>query len=63
MSFRFSGMVSDGVALHIEEKGPQDSALVDENGKEYLLMHHEGQKAKIKISLNMLSQTMFNFLA
>ncbi|MCF7352661.1 MULTISPECIES: DUF3581 domain-containing protein [Vibrio] len=46
MSFRFSGMVSDGVALHIEEKGPQDSALVDENGKEYLLMHHEGEKSQ-----------------
>lgn len=46
MSFRFSGMVSDGVALHIEEKGPQDSALVDENGKEYLLMHHEGEKGQ-----------------
>lgn len=45
MSFRFSGMVSDGVALHIEEKGEQDSALVDANGKEYLHMHHEGEKS------------------
>ncbi|MFV0575279.1 MAG: DUF3581 domain-containing protein [Vibrio sp.] len=46
MSFRFSGMVSDGIALTVEEKGEHDSAVVDANGKEYLHMHHEGDVNK-----------------
>lgn len=45
MSFRFSGMVNDGVPLSIEEKGLLDSVVVDCNGKEYLHMHHEGEKS------------------
>lgn len=44
MSFKFSGMVNDGIALNIEEQGQNESVLVDENGKEYLHMHHEGEK-------------------
>ncbi|WP_105901717.1 DUF3581 domain-containing protein [Vibrio gangliei] len=44
MSFRFSGMVNDGVLLSIEEKGQHDSVVVDCNGKEYLHMYHEGEK-------------------
>lgn len=43
MRFDFSGMVSDGVALHIEERGEHDSSLVDEKGKEYLHMQHQGE--------------------
>ncbi|WCE30980.1 DUF3581 domain-containing protein [Vibrio sp. SCSIO 43137] len=43
MRFDFSGMVSDGVALHIEERGENDSSLVDEKGKEYLHMQHQGE--------------------
>ncbi|WP_104402408.1 DUF3581 domain-containing protein [Vibrio penaeicida] len=42
MRFDFSGMVSEGIALSVEEKGKTESALVDANGKEYLHMHHEG---------------------
>ncbi|PKF80303.1 DUF3581 domain-containing protein [Vibrio sp. vnigr-6D03] len=42
MRFDFSGMVSEGIALSVEEKGETESALVDANGKEYLHMHHEG---------------------
>ncbi|WP_332399434.1 DUF3581 domain-containing protein [Vibrio metschnikovii] len=43
MRFTFSGMVSDGVALHVENQCSQMSALVDESGKEYLLMQREGE--------------------
>lgn len=43
MRFDFSGMVSDGIALEIAEKGEHDSALVDANGKEYLHMKHQGE--------------------
>ncbi|EKO3921213.1 MULTISPECIES: DUF3581 domain-containing protein [Vibrio] len=43
MRFTFSGMVSDGIALHVENQCSQMSALVDESGKEYLLMQREGE--------------------
>lgn len=43
MRFDFSGMVSDGVALHIENKCEKESAVVDAAGKEYLHMQREGQ--------------------
>ncbi len=42
MSFRFSGMVADEIAVSVEEKGQHDSAVVDANGKEYLHMQHQG---------------------
>ncbi|HDZ9458220.1 TPA: DUF3581 domain-containing protein [Vibrio cholerae] len=43
MRFDFSGMVSDGVALHIENKCQRESAVVDASGKEYLHMSREGE--------------------
>ncbi|WP_436323263.1 DUF3581 domain-containing protein [Vibrio cidicii] len=43
MRFNFSGMVSEGVALHIENKCEKESAVVDAAGKEYLHMQREGQ--------------------
>ncbi|MGB2078982.1 MAG: DUF3581 domain-containing protein [Vibrio sp.] len=42
MSFRFSGMVSDGIELHVAEQGEHESAVVDSQDKEYLRMTHEG---------------------
>ncbi|EKO3444104.1 DUF3581 domain-containing protein [Vibrio fluvialis] len=42
MHFNFSGMVSDGTALHIENKCSKESAVVDASGKEYLHMNREG---------------------
>jgi hypothetical protein len=42
MHIDFSGMVNDGVALHVENKCDKESALVDEKGKEYLHMNSEG---------------------
>ncbi|WP_194435107.1 DUF3581 domain-containing protein [Vibrio fluminensis] len=42
MRFDFSGMVSDGVALHIENKCSKEASVVDANGKEYLHMIREG---------------------
>lgn len=43
MRFKFSGMVNDGIALHIENKCEKESAVVDEAGKEYLHMSREGE--------------------
>jgi hypothetical protein len=43
MQFNFSGMVSDGIELHIENKCDKESAVVDQNGKEYLHMNREGE--------------------
>ncbi|MDB1123828.1 DUF3581 domain-containing protein [Vibrio algarum] len=43
MRFDFSGMVSDGVALQVENKCENESAVVDEKGKEYLHMNREGE--------------------
>lgn len=42
MRFDFSGMVNDGIALHIENKCSKEAAVVDANGKEYLHMNREG---------------------
>lgn len=43
MRFDFAGMVSDGVALKVENKCANESSVVDENGKEYLHMTREGE--------------------
>lgn len=43
MRFGFSGMVGDGVALNVVEKGEHESAVVDTAGKEYLQMTHQGE--------------------
>jgi len=43
MRFKFSGMVNNGIALHIENKCDKESAVVDESGKEYLHMNREGE--------------------
>ncbi len=43
MRFNFSGMVSEGVALNVVEKGEHESAVVDTAGKEYLQMTHQGE--------------------
>ncbi len=43
MRFKFSGMVNNGIALHIENKCDKESAVVDEAGKEYLHMSREGE--------------------
>lgn len=43
MRFDFSGMVTDGVWLSVEDKCQQESALVDQNAKEYLRMSRQGE--------------------
>ncbi|CAM3586091.1 hypothetical protein VA7868_04309 [Vibrio aerogenes CECT 7868] len=43
MSFNFSGMVNANTALKIEKKNDKESAVIDENGKEYLHMRREGE--------------------
>jgi hypothetical protein len=43
MAFNFSGMITDGKALHIENKCDKESALIDTQGKEYLHMFREGE--------------------
>ncbi|MCE0492666.1 DUF3581 domain-containing protein [Vibrio salinus] len=46
MRFTFSGMVNDGIPLHIAQKSEGEIAVVDANEKEYLHMHHEGETSK-----------------
>lgn len=46
MRFDFSGMVSDGIALDVENKCDKESAVVDEKGKEYLHMTCEGETSQ-----------------
>ncbi len=45
MSFTFSGMVTDGVSLKVENRCEKESALIDESGKEYLSMSREGERS------------------
>ncbi|WP_341662179.1 DUF3581 domain-containing protein [Vibrio sp.] len=42
MRFDFSGMVGEGIALHINNKCDKQASVVDCNGKEYLQMTREG---------------------
>ncbi|MGF1742424.1 DUF3581 domain-containing protein [Vibrio profundum] len=42
MRFDFSGMVSDGIELSIESQNSEESAVVDQAGKEYLRVKREG---------------------
>ncbi|GEA50983.1 hypothetical protein VIN01S_17870 [Vibrio inusitatus NBRC 102082] len=42
MKFTFSGMVSDGVELQLNHACDENSAVVDEKGKEYLSMERRG---------------------
>ena len=42
MRFDFSGMVGEGIALHIDNKCSKQASVVDCNGKEYLQMTREG---------------------
>ena len=46
MRFEFSGMVGYNKALSIINKCDKQSAVVDENGKEYLHMTREGKVSK-----------------
>lgn len=52
MWFTFSGMVTDDVLLHMPERGEHELAIVDENDKEYLSFHcngeHSNDAAKIE---------------
>ena len=43
MRFDFSGMVSDGVLLHIDNRNDEESAVVDAAGKEYLHLKRSGE--------------------
>jgi len=42
MRFDFSGMVGDGIPMQINHSGENDSAIQDENEKQYLKIHREG---------------------
>ncbi|CCN34345.1 conserved hypothetical protein [Vibrio nigripulchritudo SFn27] len=61
MRFDFSGMVSEGIALSVAEKGETESALVDANGKEYLHMHHEGEVSKDAKFIEHLTKSYVQF--
>ncbi|BCL70245.1 hypothetical protein TUMSATVNIG1_22050 [Vibrio nigripulchritudo] len=61
MRFDFSGMVSEGIALSVAEKGETESALVDANGKEYLHMHHQGEVSKDAKFIEHLTKSYVQF--
>ncbi|WP_161428114.1 MULTISPECIES: DUF3581 domain-containing protein [unclassified Vibrio] len=61
MRFNFSGMVSDGVALHVESQSSQMSALVDQSGKEYLLMQRDGDVCHDPIFIEHVIQNYVQF--
>lgn len=42
MNFTFSGMVSDGVAIHFDESQPGEIQLIDARGKDYLKADYAG---------------------
>lgn len=60
MSFTFSGMVGDNVALHFPQADTDEFSLTDDNDKQYLNVEHSGDISKDK---EMISEFTKNYVA
>ncbi len=60
MQFTFAGMVSDGVALNIEQQ-QESCRLIDDNGKEYLQLKRSGDCLKDSAIINNIIQDYVRF--
>ncbi|PMH46637.1 hypothetical protein BCU68_00960 [Vibrio sp. 10N.286.49.B3] len=59
MQVKFSGMVSDNTPLQIMNISASDSALVDDNGKEYLHMTRQGDSSQ---DLSFIEHVVTNYV-
>ncbi|GHF78199.1 DUF3581 family protein [Thalassotalea marina] len=61
MSFTFSGMVTDGIALNFPKSITSTSAICDDNGKEYLSVAASGETTKDAQAINALITAYVEF--
>ncbi|MBL1259646.1 MAG: DUF3581 domain-containing protein [Thiotrichaceae bacterium] len=54
MRITFAGMVSDGIALHFNDTGGNNIAIVDDKEKEYLNLAHSGETSRNTTLINNL---------
>jgi hypothetical protein len=61
MSFNFSGMVSDGIALTFPNEVINDFDIVDSKNKTYLTVEASGEKTHCSSLINALTKAYVNF--
>lgn len=61
MSFTFSGMVSDNIALNIPETIKNDAKVTDSNDKEYMNIHVDGDVNNNKAAIESLTRSYVEF--
>ncbi|WP_068544759.1 DUF3581 family protein [Thalassotalea crassostreae] len=61
MTFNFSGMVTDSVALNIPETAGLENSIVDDNDKEYLNFNVSGDHTRCATLLESLIQSYVEF--
>lgn len=61
MSFNFSGMVNDGVALTFPNEIVDDFDVTDDNGKTYLSVEASGEKTHCASLINALTKAYVDF--
>ena len=61
MSFTFSGMVSDGIALHFPREINENSNVVDDNQKEYLQVSVSGERTQNSKTIEALTRAYVEF--
>ena len=61
MTFKFSGMVSEGIELNFPENIDQHAAIIDEKGKEYLSIEAKGENTKDIPTITSLTKAYVEF--
>lgn len=61
MSFTFSGMVSDSIALNFPETIENEAKITDDNDKEYMNIHVAGDVNKNKAAIESLTRAYVEF--
>ena len=61
MTFTFSGMVNDGIALNFPDKIHESAQITDDNGKEYLSVSVSGENTTNPQTIRSLTQAYVEF--
>ncbi|GHE99394.1 DUF3581 family protein [Thalassotalea profundi] len=61
MTFTFSGMVNDGIALNFPNKINESALITDDNGKEYLSVSVSGDNTENTATIRSLTQAYVEF--
>lgn len=61
MTFTFSGMVNDGIALNFPKTIKEKAQITDDNGKEYLSVNISGETTTNLVTINALTKAYVEF--